>query len=69
MDIFRNAEAAAAVVDDAIALRLRLRVQCVWMQLGVVHEEAAARAEAVGVEVVMDRCPKIEHQRLTGALR
>ena len=62
IDLFRNSEAAGEVVDEALALDWRPLV--VWMQLGVVNAAAAARAEAKGIEVVMDRCPKIEYARL-----
>lgn len=58
VDCFRKSEAIAPVVRDAIAIGAK----CIWMQLGVVNEQAAAMAREAGVEVVMDKCIKIEHQ-------
>ena len=68
LDIFRASEAAGANVDEAIALKDRLGLRVVWMQLGVRDDAAAARAEAAGLTVVMDRCPKIEFGRLHAEL-
>ena len=67
VDIFRRSTAAGRCVDEAIALRQRLGIRFVWMQLGVRDDAAAARAEAAGLVAIMDRCPKIEVPRLFGA--
>lgn len=67
VDIFRRSEAVPAIVDDALAAFPNLCT--IWMQIGVEHPDAAAKAQAQGVDVVMNRCPKIEYQRLFGELR
>ena len=64
VDIFRERSAVPLVVEDAIAVGAKV----VWMQLGIIHEEAAERARQAGIEVVMDRCVKIEHARFHGGL-
>ena len=66
VDIFRNSEAAGAIVDEALALSPLPSV--IWMQLTVRNDAAAARAEAQGVQVIMNRCPKIEYGRLSGEI-
>ena len=60
VDIFRRAEAVLPVVEDAIGIRARY----IWMQEGIINEAAAVRAEAAGLEVVMDRCTMVDHMNL-----
>lgn len=60
VDIFRNTEDAAKVVDEAIALKDQLQIKTVWCQLGVTPREAGERAKAAGLTFVMDRCPAID---------
>lgn len=66
VDIFRNSDAAGPIVDAALALSPLPKV--IWMQLGVRNDEAAAKAEAAGLTVIMNRCPKIEYGRLSGEI-
>lgn len=67
VDIFRRPEHVPPIVGEAVELFPNL--QTIWMQIGVWHEEAAELARARGIDVVMNRCPKIEYQRLFGELR
>ena len=67
VDIFRRSEAVPLIVDEALAQFPDLKT--IWMQIGVEHADAAAKAEARGVTVIQNRCPKIEYQRLFGELR
>ena len=66
VDVFRAPEAVPGIVDEV--LRLDPLPQVIWMQLGVRHDAAAAKAEAAGIKVVMNRCPKIEYGRLSGEI-
>jgi len=68
LDVFRNAEAAGQLIDEAIALKDEKQLKYVWLQLGVINHDAAKRAEDAGLTVIMDRCPKIEYGRLFGEL-
>lgn len=67
VDIFRKPEAVPEIVDEALALDPLPKV--IWMQIGVSHAEASAKARAAGLVVIENRCPKIEYQRLFGELR
>lgn len=67
VDIFRRSEAVPEIVDASLARWPDL--QTIWMQIGVEHPQATAIAEERGVDVIQDRCPKIEYQRLFGELR
>jgi uncharacterized protein len=68
VDVFRNSDAALGIVREAIALKDKLGLKVIWMQLSVRNEAAAAEAEAAGLNVVMNRCPKIEYGRLSGEI-
>ncbi len=68
VDVFRGSDAALETTREAIRLREEKGIQVIWMQLGVRNDEAAAEAEAAGLTVIMDRCPKIEYGRLSGEL-
>ena len=64
VDCFRKSEDIPPLAEDAVAIGAR----CLWLQLGVFHEAAAERAEAAGLQVIQNRCVKIEHARLFGGL-
>ena len=64
VDFFVNSSRVGALVDEAIAERERLGIEALWLQLGVVDEQAAVRAKEAGLSVVMDTCPKIEFPRI-----
>ena len=67
IDVFRSAEHALPIVEAALALKTLPKV--IWLQLGVRNDEAAAKAEAAGIKVVMNRCPKIEYARLSSEIQ
>jgi uncharacterized protein len=64
VDCFVNSTRVGRVVDEALAERERLGIEALWLQLGVIDEDAAQRAEQAGLAVVVDTCPKIEHARV-----
>ena len=64
VDCFRNSDAIPPIAEDAIEIGAKV----LWLQLGVRHDDAAARAEDAGIRVVMDRCPKIEYGRMSGEI-
>lgn len=68
VDIFRSSDAALGVTREAIRLKDALSIRVVWMQLGVRNDAAADEAEKAGLQVVMNRCPKIEYGRLSGEI-
>jgi len=68
VDVFRNSQAALEVTREAIRLKREKGIRVVWMQLGVRNDEAAAEAQAAGLHVIMNRCPKIEYARLSGEI-
>ncbi|MBV9045745.1 MAG: CoA-binding protein [Alphaproteobacteria bacterium] len=68
VDIFRSPDVAVEIVREALAEKDRLGVKVIWMQLGVINEEAAQLARNAGLTVIMDRCPKIEHGRFSGEI-
>lgn len=68
VEIFRNSAAALAITRECIRLKETLHLKVIWMQLSVRNDEAATEAEAAGLKVVMNRCPKIEYGRLSGEI-
>jgi uncharacterized protein len=68
VDVFRGSDAALEIVREALRVKDKLGLTTIWMQLGVRNDEAAAEAEAAGLKVVMNRCPKIEYGRLSGEI-
>jgi len=69
VDIFRRSDQVGPIVDTSIKALSHRGLKTIWMQIGVINEDAATVAETAGLDVIMNRCPKIEHQRLFGELR
>jgi predicted CoA-binding protein len=68
VDVFRSSEAALVIARECVRLKDKLGIKVLWMQLSVRNDEAARIAEAAGLKVVMNRCPKIEYGRLSGEI-
>lgn len=68
VDVFRSSEAALGVAEEAVALVEEKQIKVLWLQLGIRNDAAAEIAQAAGIQVIMDRCPKIEFARLSGEL-
>ena len=68
VDVFRSSEAALGVAEEAVALVEEKQIKVLWLQLGIRNDAAAKIAQAAGIQVIMDRCPKIEFARLSGEL-
>ena len=68
VDIFRRSEAALAITEEAISALKARGLKSIWMQIGVINPEAEALAKSHGLDVIMNRCPKMEYQRLVGEL-
>jgi predicted CoA-binding protein len=68
VDVFRANEAVAGIAEETIALAEEKQIKFLWLQLGIRNDEAAIKVEDAGVQVIMDRCPKIEFARLSGEL-
>ncbi len=68
VDVFRASDAALGVVEETVALKDEKNIKVLWLQLGVRNDAAAELAEGAGLQVIMDRCPKIEFARLSGEL-
>lgn len=69
VEIFRRPEHVPSIVEAALDHLLHRGLKTIWMQFGIIHQEAAEKARAAGLTVIMDRCPKLENQRLFGELR